>query len=362
MNVLVAMSGGVDSSLAAALALEQGHDVTGVHLKLADLPVEEQVPGQGCCTLDDAQDARRVAQVLDIPFYVWDLSAVFAREVQVPFAADYADGRTPNPCIACNRSVKYSALLARARALGFDALATGHYLRVRRRAEGWELLRAVDAAKDQSYVLYMASQDQLAHSLFPVGELTKARVRDEARRRGLRVAHKPDSFDICFVTAGTRTYLEQRLPSVPGPIVDLHGEVLGTHEGIWRYTIGQRRGLGLGSHERHFVVDLDRERNTVVVGPREALGCGWVELDEVSWVNGAPAGGRVRAQLRAHGTPVPAEARSAGGRWRVEFGAPVHGLAEGQACVLYTDAPLDEQRCLGGGTVVAAQRPVRAAS
>lgn len=363
MKVLAAMSGGVDSSVAAALAAEQGHDVTGVHLKLADLAVEEQVPGQGCCTLDDAQDARRVAQVLDIPFYVWDLSAVFAREVQDPFAADYAAGRTPNPCIACNRSVKYSALLARARALGFDALATGHYLRLRPGRHGWELLRAVDAAKDQSYVLYMASQEQLAHSLFPIGELTKPQVREEAQRRGLRVARKPESFDICFVTGGsTRAYLERRLPSLSGPIVDLDGAVLGTHEGIWRYTIGQRRGLGLGSHERRFVVDIDRERNTVVVGPREALGCGWVELDEVTWVNGAPPHERVRAQLRAHGATVAAMLQRRDRRWRVEFEAPVHGLAEGQACVLYSDAALDEQRCLGGGTVVAAQRPVRAAS
>jgi tRNA-uridine 2-sulfurtransferase len=251
-RVLVAMSGGVDSAVAAALLVDAGHDVTGVHLKLADLPLADQVPGHGCCTLDDAQDARRCAQVLGIPFYVWDMAETFQREVQTPFAESYAAGTTPNPCITCNERVKYAALLDRARSLGFDALATGHHARIVRAGrgavepgDGAELHRGVDQRKDQSYVLYVATPEQLAHTLLPVGEVTKARVRDIAEERGLRVAAKPDSYDVCFIPQGdTAGYLADRLPPAPGPIVDAHGQVLGEHDGIWRYTIGQRRGRG----------------------------------------------------------------------------------------------------------------------
>ncbi|MDP8930411.1 MAG: tRNA 2-thiouridine(34) synthase MnmA [Actinomycetota bacterium] len=360
MKVLVAMSGGVDSAVAAALLRDEGHDVTGVHLKLADVPLDEQVPGQGCCTLDDAQDARRVAQVLDIPFYVWDLTEVFAREVEQPFAATYARGWTPNPCIACNRKVKYAALLARARALGFDALATGHHVRRRRGDDaGWRLMRAVDRAKDQTYVLYVATQEQLAHSLFPAGELTKEEVRGEAQRRGLRVARKPDSYDVCFVPGGDAgSYLGARLPAVPGPIIDLGGRVLGTHDGIWRYTVGQRRRLGLGSHERRYVVALDHQRNSVLVGPRAALGCSWIDLAEVSWVSGPAPLVPVTAQIRAHAESVPASLSRQGSRWRVSFEPPIQGVAEGQACVFYSAQ--DGEECLGGGTIVGAERPAAA--
>jgi tRNA-specific 2-thiouridylase len=355
VKVLVAMSGGVDSSVAAALLAEEGHDVTGVHLKLADVPPDQQVPGQGCCTLDDAQDARRVAQVLDIPFYVWDLGEVFRREVQDPFAASYARGRTPNPCIACNRRVKYAVLLERARALGFDALATGHHVRLRTGSGRRRLLRAVDAAKDQTYVLYVATQEQLAHSRFPCGELTKAEVRAEAERRGLRVASKPDSYDICFVPGGdTAGYLADRLPATPGPVVDADGAVLGEHQGVWRYTVGQRRGLALATHERRYVADLDAASNTVVVGPRDALRAGWVELADPNWIGGAPPLGPVTAQIRAHGRPVPAALTRTGSTQRVTFAEPVEGVAAGQACVLYTAGEAEE--CLGGGTIAAVDR------
>lgn len=365
-EVLVALSGGVDSAVAAALLVDAGHAVTGVHLKLADVPLAEQVAGQGCCTLDDAQDARRTAQVLGIPFYVWDLGDLFVREVQAPFAAAYAAGTTPNPCVTCNERVKYAGLLDRATTLGFDALATGHHARLRTAdgvvvttpTPGARLVRARDHAKDQTYVLYVATPDQLARSLFPVGELTKAQVRAVAAERGLtRVADKPDSYEVCFVPDGdTASYLADRLPARPGPVVDLHGRVLGRHAGVWRYTIGQRRGLGLGTHERRFVVDLDATSNTVVVGPREALACTWLDLDTPAWATdaGAPIGREgLTLQLRAHGRAVPArvEPRPAGGL-RVHLDEPAHGVAVGQAAVLY-----EGEVCLGGGRIAAAQRP-----
>ena len=366
-TVLVAMSGGVDSAVAAALLVAQGHDVTGVHLKLADVPLADQVPGHGCCTLDDAQDARRAAQVLGIPFYVWDMSDAFRREVQDPFAASYVAGRTPNPCVTCNERVKYAALLDRATDLGFDALATGHHARLRRDGEvvsapgdGVELHRATDRAKDQSYVLYVATPDQLARTLLPVGELAKSEVRELAADLTLRVADKPDSYDVCFVPDGdTAGYLAGRVPAAPGPIVDTDGEVVGDHDGVWRFTVGQRRGLGLtvDTHRRRFVVDLDADRRTVVVGPRDALACRWIELGDPTWaVAAAPRDGdRLRVQIRAHAPAVPATLRRpADGRWRVELDEPLHGVALGQAAVLYD---VGDQVCLGGGRIARADRP-----
>jgi tRNA-uridine 2-sulfurtransferase len=361
-RVLVAMSGGVDSAVAAALLVEQGHEVTGVHLKLADVPLDDQVPGHGCCTLDDAQDARRCAQVLGIPFYVWDLTDTFHREVQAPFAASYAAGVTPNPCVTCNERVKYAALLERAHALGFDALATGHHARLRRAGTPvttpgphTELHRAADRRKDQSYVLYVATPEQLDHTLLPVGEIDKAEVRVLADERGLRVAAKPDSYDVCFIPDGdTASYLADHLPAASGPIVDLGGTELGRHEGVWRYTVGQRRGLGLDHHERRFVVDVDAGRSRVTVGPREALACHWAELEAPTWTTGAAPTGPVRVQIRAHGATVPGRVVAAAGTVRLELEEPVHGLAIGQAAVVY-DAT--DRICLGGGRVSRAERP-----
>lgn len=362
-RVLVALSGGVDSAVAAALLVEAGHDVTAVHLKLAEVPADRQVPGHGCCTLDDAQDARRAAQQLGIPFYVWDLSTVFRREVQDPFAAAYATGLTPNPCVSCNERVKYAALLDRAVAAGFDALATGHHARLRRDGRpvevpgpGVGLHRAADRRKDQSYVLYMARPEQLAHTLLPVGEITKDEVRAVARRAGLRVAAKPESFDVCFIPDGdTAGYLSERLPAAPGPIVDRDGTRLGEHDGVWRFTVGQRRGLGLDHHRRRFVTDLDAERGVVRVGPREDLACGWVEVSEPTWTTGAAPADRVRVQLRAHGPAVPASAAYRDdGAVRFTLDTPVHGVALGQSAVAYD---LADRRCLGGGRVTGAQRP-----
>jgi tRNA-uridine 2-sulfurtransferase len=367
-RVLVAMSGGVDSAVAASLLVDAGHDVTGVHLRLADVPLADQVPGQGCCTLDDAQDARRAAQILGIPFYVWDMAEVFVREVQDPFAAAYAAGTTPNPCVTCNEKVKYAALLDRAVRLGFDALATGHHVRLRTRdgdpvtapTADARLVRSADPAKDQTYVLYVATPDQLAQSLFPVGELTKAEVRTHAVERGLRVADKPDSYDVCFIPDGdTAGYLADRLPAAPGPIVDLHGAEVGTHDGVWRFTIGQRRGLGLSSrsHRQHFVIDLDAVRNTVVVGPRDALACRWLDLAAPTWTTGDGAlvdRDDLAVQLRAHGRPLPARLEPRDDGWRVYLDEPAHGIAVGQAAVLYAG-----DHCLGGGRIAAAERPAR---
>lgn len=349
-NVLVAMSGGVDSAVAAALLVEAGHDVTGVHLKLADVPLAEQVPGQGCCTLDDAQDARRAAQVLGIDFYVWDMADLFRREVQQPFADAYVAGLTPNPCVTCNEKVKYAALHERAMALGFDAVATGHHARIWERDGERVLVRGIDRAKDQSYVLYMATADQLATTMLPVGEHTKDEVRRIAADRGLRMAAKPDSYDVCFIPSGdTAAYLRERVSADPGPIVDLDGRRLGEHAGTWQYTIGQRRGLGLGTHERRFVVDVDPASATVIVGPRDALACEWAQLGDPTWIAGRPPGeGDLTAQVRAHGRPVPATIDGD----VVHFGEPVHGVACGQSVVLY-----DGEVCLGGGRVAAADRP-----
>jgi len=365
-RVLVAMSGGVDSAVAADLLIAQGHDVTGVHLRLADVPDAEQVPGHGCCGLDDAQDARRTAQVLGIPFYVWDLTELFAREVQAPFAAEYAAGRTPNPCVTCNERVKYAALLDRAVGLGFDAIATGHHARLERDGApvtepgpGVRLLRAHDVAKDQSYVLYMATPRQLAATLLPVGELTKAEVRERAEAVGLRVAAKPDSYDVCFIPDGdTPAWLAQAVGDRPGPIVDVDGNELGSHRGVWSVTVGQRRGLGLDHHERRFVVDVDAASDTVVVGPRSALACSWVDVDAPTWTASAPAdGAEVRLQLRAHGASLAAQVDvQRDGRVRFVLSEPAHGVALGQAAVAYDPA---DRVCLGGGRITGADRPAR---
>ena len=362
-RVLVAMSGGVDSAVAAALLVEAGHDVTGVHLKLADVPDDQQVAGHGCCTLDDAADARRAAQVLDIPFYVWDLGDAFVREVQEPFAADYAAGTTPNPCITCNEKVKYAALLARARHVGFDALATGHHVRLRTPVGApvtgpggtVHLHRAVDDAKDQSYVLWMATPDQLSHSLFPVGEVPKHEVRGLAEQFGLRVATKPDSHDVCFIPDGdTAAYLARHLPVVPGDIVDVTGEVLGRHDGIWHYTVGQRRGLGLAHHERRFVVEVDAATNEVVVGPRDALAVTTLQVAGPSWTTGVPPAPTlaVSVQLRAHGRPLPGRVAVRDGAATIHLDEPAYGIAVGQSAVVY-----DGDHCLGGGRISEVRRP-----
>src|SRR5215212_4692554 len=249
MRVLAAMSGGVDSAVAAARAAEAGHDVTGIHLALSRNPQSYRTGARGCCTIEDSNDARRAADVIGIPFYVWDMSDRFHQDVVEDFMAEYSAGRTPNPCLRCNEKIKFSAVLDRAVALGFDAVATGHYARLVTAGDGLiEMHRAVDMGKDQSYVLGVLTQRQLAHSLFPLGDSRKEAVRAEAARRGLSVAQKPDSHDICFISDGdTSGWLRERLGSGSGQIVDhATGEVLGHHDGAFGFTIGQRKGLRVG--------------------------------------------------------------------------------------------------------------------
>ncbi len=355
-RLLVALSGGVDSAVAAAMLVDAGHQVTGVHLRLAD--TDPAVPGQGCCGLDDAQDARRTAQVLGIGFHVWDLRDVFRREVQEPFAAGYAAGTTPNPCVACNERVKIGAVLRRADALGFDALATGHHARIDTGPDGRSRLRrAVDRKKDQSYVLHVHGPDELARLRTPVGALTKDRVRELAAERGLRVADKRDSYDVCFIPDGdTAGYLAEQLPDAPGEVVDVDGTVLGSHDGAWRFTVGQRRGLGLDHHEPRFVIDTDPGEQRVVVGPRAALATSWLTVGDVVWHRGEPPEGEVLVQIRAHGRPHPGRVTDeGGGTARIEVDEPFHGVAVGQSCVLYDAA---DEVVLAGGRITAAERPL----
>src|SRR5262249_33998987 len=315
MRVLAAMSGGVDSAVAAARAVDAGHEVTGGHLALARHPQTYPTGARGSCTVEDPRDAGRAAAVIGSAFYVWDLAERFHEDVVEDFVAEYAAGRTPNPCLRCNEKIKFTAVLDRALALGFDAVVTGHH--ARRDLRG-RLRRSVDLAKDQSYVLAVLTPDQLAHSIFPLGDSTKARVRAEAAARGLAVADKPDSHDICFIADGdTRGWLRERLGEVPGDIVDGGtGEVLGRHGGAYAYTVRQRQGLGLArpapDARPRYVLSITPVSNTVTVGPAEALEVSMVYGDRPLWTVDSPV--RARVQLRAHGDAVPALVSVEGGR------------------------------------------------
>src|SRR5689334_22115767 len=290
MRVLAAMSGGVDSAVAAARAVDAGHDVTGVHLALARNPQTYRTGARGCCTLEDARDARRAADVIGIPFYVWDMAEQFHASVVDDFVAEYAAGRTPNPCLRCNEKIKFAAVLDRAVALGFDAVVTGHHARLG--ADGL-LRRSVDAGKDQSYVLAVLTRAQLERAVFPLGDSTKSEVRAEAAQRGLAVADKPDSHDICFIADGdTKRFLRERLGEQPGPVVDaLTGAVVGHHEGAYAYTVGQRRGLALdvpaADGRPRYVLSLSPADSTVTVGPVEALDVSTVRASSPLWTRGA---------------------------------------------------------------------------
>jgi tRNA-specific 2-thiouridylase len=353
MRVLVAMSGGVDSSVAAARMVDAGHEVTGVHLALAP----KQHSGRGCCTLDDARDARRVADALEIPYYVWDFSAEFQERVVQDFLSEYEHGRTPNPCLRCNEHIKFAALLNKARALGFDRVATGHYAQLHEHGSEVSLHRAVDPSKDQSYVLAVLDQEQLRASLFPLGGDTKEVVREEARVRGLLVAQKPDSHDICFIPDGdTARFVTDRIGVRPGALVDAQsGAVVGAHSGTAAFTIGQRRGLGLPNAEGQprYVVGIDAPTATVQVGPAELLDARHIVGGEVIWTQ-QPIGQKpvpVVAQMRAHGEPIPAAARFDGQQLVVDLDHPIRGLAAGQQVVIY-----DGDRVLGSARVQSTDR------
>jgi tRNA-specific 2-thiouridylase len=325
MKVLVAMSGGVDSSVAAALLLDAGHEVTGCTMRLWGGQSDT-----GCCSVADVDDARRVAQQLGIPHYVFDFGDDFTAGVVEPYVAAHAAGRTPNPCIECNRTVKFDRLWRRADALGFDAVATGHHARVVDEGGRWRLRRAVDAAKDQSYVLHMLDQATLARTLLPVGDLPKAEVRDRAAALGLRTAAKPDSQDVCFITKGGReSFLSTRLALTPGRVVDTAGAEVGQVAAVQLVTIGQRKGLGLaGGAEPRYVLDV--EGDTVTVGSHDELLVDQVDLTDVTWVD-RPVDGAVLVQCSAHGEPRPATV--AGGV--VRFDSPSPRVAPGQSIVLY---------------------------
>jgi tRNA-specific 2-thiouridylase len=419
MRVLAAMSGGVDSAVAAALAVEAGHDVVGVHMALSRNRDQFRTGSRGCCSIEDAGDARRAADMLGIPYYVWDLSERFEDTVVADFLSEYEAGRTPNPCVRCNEHIKFEALLDKATALGFDAVATGHYAQIvttevplpdggRRTVR--ELHRSPNDAKDQSYVLAVAGPERLARAMFPLGGFaSKDEVRAEAAKRGLSVSAKPDSYDICFVADGdTRGFLQSRLGSRPGSVVDTDGEVVGEHDGAYSFTVGQRKGLGLGrpaaDGKARYVVDVQPATNTVVVGPAELLSVDRIAGEKALWFEGVLAPAPLvepaslvepvetrpdvvpdadgwftaEVQVRAHGAPVPARVRSvasADGAYgddvaegerpassdgsrpaalamEIELtGAPLRGVAPGQSVVVYRGT-----RVLGQATVSRAWR------
>jgi tRNA-uridine 2-sulfurtransferase len=347
MRVLVAMSGGVDSSVAAALLQEAGHEVIGISMRVFDYA--DPARGRSCCGPDDLEDARAAARTLGIPFYVANLEEHFGRAVVDRFVDDYVAGRTPNPCIACNSEVKFDWLLRRARALGAK-LATGHYARIERR-EGRYALCASPHEKDQSYFLYGVGQDALGDVLFPVGAMAKTEVRRLAVRFGLPVAHKPESQEICFVTrgrAGDFVALRAPLRLRRGQVVSTSGEVLGEHDGVHGFTVGQRRGLGLGGGDTRYVVRIDAAASEVVVGSSAEASRVRFSVSEVRWVAGAPPGGPVRARVRVRHRHVGEEGEvlPVGEGARVVLDAGVRGVAPGQAAVFYRD---DE--VLGGGRI-----------
>jgi tRNA-specific 2-thiouridylase len=335
---MVMMSGGVDSSVAASLLLDRGHDVTGVTLKLWGGESDS-----GCCSVSDVEDARRVAAQLGIPHYVFNFSDDFYANVVDPYVDAYASGTTPNPCVACNQTMKFGRALDRATQLGFDYVATGHHARVIETADGLAIARGADSAKDQSYVLYMLGPDEMARTLLPVGDLTKTEVRVHAQRLDLRTADKRESMDVCFITKkGRDAFLGARITRRPGVIVDTAGAVVGGHDGIDAFTIGQRRGIGVAAGERRYVVDLAPDAARVTVGDRTALLRDRVRLRDLRLSRPLPT--NVFAQARAHGTPVAATVDGVD----VVFATPQPRVAPGQVVALY-----DGDLCCGGGIAAA---------
>ena len=345
---MIAMSGGVDSSVAALLALDFSDEAAGCTLKL----FESDVAGleNGCCSQESAEDARSVAYGLGMKFYVFSEQETFREKVLLPFARDYEQGRTPNPCIECNRNLKFGLLYDKARTLGYDCLVTGHYARIVREGDQWLLKKALDETKDQSYVLYMLSQEQLAHIRFPLGELRKTQVRQIAAEHGFGNAEKADSQDLCFAPDGDYAAAAARCTgriSQPGQFLDLEGNVLGQHRGIVHYTVGQRRGLGQSFGERAYVVRIDPERNAVIIGPKEALFSTEATVREFHWISGSAPEGKLRCAVKTRyrqaEQPCTVEAME-GSRARILFDRPQRAVTPCQAAVLY-----DGDTVLGGG-------------
>jgi tRNA-specific 2-thiouridylase len=353
MKIIAAMSGGVDSAVAAARAVEAGHEVIGVHLALASNPQKYRSGARGCCTIEDSHDARRAADKIGIPFYIWDMAEEFHDGVVENFLAEYAAGRTPNPCLRCNEKIKFAAVLDRAKAMGFDGVVTGHYARTEIGPMGKTLHRAVDPLKDQSYVLAVLTTEQISGAIFPLGDTEKVDIRIEAEARGLAVAQKPDSHDICFVPSGDNAgWLRDRLGSEVGPIVDQSGTKIGEHKGAYTYTIGQRKGLGLSvaapDGSPRFVLKIEPVTNTVVVGAREELAVNKLFGEKTIWCGPSVGADPLRGfvQVRAHGAPLDCTYFFDGQHLIAELDEPLLGIANGQAMVIY-----DGDRVVGSATI-----------
>jgi len=353
MKVIAAMSGGVDSAVAAARVVDAGHEVIGVHLALSANPQKYRSGARGCCTIEDSHDARRAADIIGIPFYIWDMAEEVHEGVVSNFLSEYSAGKTPNPCLRCNEKIKFEAVLKRARAMGYDAVATGHYAKLFSSDKGPLLYRADDEGKDQSYVLAVLTQEQLSGALFPLGDTVKSEVRKEAEARGFSLAQKPDSHDICFVPSGDNAgWLRDRLGSEVGEIVDEEGAVLGKHKGAYTYTVGQRRGLGLtipaDDGRARYVLRVEPINNRVVVGSREELAITEISGVDVKWCGPVASLGERRglAQVRAHGKALPCTYRWDGERLSATLDEPLFGLAPGQALVIYED-----ERAVGSATI-----------
>lgn len=357
MKILAAMSGGVDSAVAAARAVEAGHEVVGVHLALSRMPGTLRTGSRGCCTIEDSMDAQRSANKIGIPFYVWDFSERFKQDVVDDFIAEYSAGRTPNPCMRCNERIKFAALLEKALALGFDALCTGHYASIESDSEGnLELHRSLAMAKDQSYVLGVLTSEQLQHSYFPLGKAaTKDDIRKEANRRGLSVANKPDSYDICFIPEGdTRNWLSDKIELTSGAILDTDGNQLAVHSGALGYTVGQRKGLNIGHPAKdgkpRYVLEIRPKENVVVVGPEQALALSELSGRKYTWCGKEPD--RVNewfdaeVQVRAHGESHPCKVRVFEQELVISLDKPIRGISPGQTAVIYLGS-----RVLGQTTI-----------